>query len=240
MLSWRGAVGAGDAGSIRSDLGGRVILLLAIGVEDTAGASPKSVLRQQLMQITEGAHRRARSTQFHACAGGSVEHPRRHDQDYARSDLDVNHVTCRSLFAVLPSKSTTIERMPAVEDLYLLPDMGRMTPRLRSAESRGSSPAANWLANAPPSSWPRGVGEVERARSLGVPQECADTVAHASEWPHRGTAAASLGSAGLTSPSQSPVASRCSGWSLTAVWFSNCMSSRVLITDSIGPETPGP
>ena len=130
MLSWRGAVGARDAGSIKCDLGGRVILLLAIGVEDTAGASPKSVLRQQLMQIAEGAHRCAGSAQFHACARGCIEHPRRHDQDYARSDLDVNHVTCRSLFAVLPSKPTTIERMPAVEDLYLLPDMGRMTPRL--------------------------------------------------------------------------------------------------------------
>lgn len=147
ILSWRGAVGAGDAGSIRCDLGGRVILLLAIGVEDTAGASPKSVLRQQLMQIAEGAYRCARSAQFHACAGGSVEHPRRHDQDYTRSDLDVNHVTCRSLFAVLPSKSTTIERMPAIEDLYLLPDMGRMTPRLPWAAATGflleaSSPAS--------------------------------------------------------------------------------------------------
>lgn len=127
MLSWRGAVGAGDAGSIRCDLRGRVILLLAIGVEDTAGASPKSMLGQQLVQIDEGGHRCAGSTQFHACAGGCVEHPRRHDQDYAWRDLDVNHLTCRSLFAVLPSKTTTIECMPAVEDLYLLPDMGRMT-----------------------------------------------------------------------------------------------------------------
>ena len=114
-------------------------MLLAIGVEDTAGASPKSVLRQQLMQIAEGAHRCAGSAQFHACAGGSVEHPRRHDQDYAWCDLDVNHITCRSLFAVLPSKTTTIECMPAVEDLYLLPDMGRMTPRLPWAGKHGCS-----------------------------------------------------------------------------------------------------
>jgi hypothetical protein len=139
MLSWCGAFGAGDAGSIRSDLGGRVILLLAIGVKNTAGASPKSVLRQQLMQIAQSAHRCAGSAQFHACAGGSVEHPRRNNQDYARSDFDVNHVTCRSLFAVLPSKSTTIERMPAVEDLYLLPDMGRMSPRLHLGARTGSS-----------------------------------------------------------------------------------------------------
>ena len=149
MLSWRGAVGARDAGSIKCDLGGRVILLLAIGVEDTAGASPKSVLRQQLMQVAKSAHRCAGSAQFHACARGSIEHPRRHDQDYARSDLDVNHVTCRSLFAVLPSKPTTIERVPAVEDLYLLPDMGRMTPRLRSDERTGCSSAASWPASAP-------------------------------------------------------------------------------------------
>ena len=128
MLSWRGVVGAGDAGSIRCDLGGRVILLLAIGVEDTAGASPKSALGQQLMQVDEGAHRCAGSTQFHTCARGGVEHPRRHDQDYAWCDLDVNHLTGGSLFAVLPSETTTIKCMPAVEDLYLLPDMGRMTP----------------------------------------------------------------------------------------------------------------
>lgn len=82
------------------------------------------------MQIDEGDHRRAGYTQFHACTRGSVEHPRRHDQDYARCDLDVNHIACRSLFTVLPSKTTTIERMPAVKDFDFLPDMGRMTPRL--------------------------------------------------------------------------------------------------------------
>jgi hypothetical protein len=43
-------------------------------------------------------------------------------------DLDVNYLTGRSLLAVLPSKTTTIECMPAVEDLHFLPDMGRMTP----------------------------------------------------------------------------------------------------------------
>ena len=91
------------------------------------------------MQIAEGAHRCAGSAQFHACAGGSVEHPRRHDQDYAGCDLDVNHLTGGSLFAVLPSKTTTIKCMPAVEDLHLLPDMGRMTPRLPSAGATGCS-----------------------------------------------------------------------------------------------------
>jgi hypothetical protein len=80
------------------------------------------------VQIDEGGHRCAGSTQFHTCAGGCIEHPRRHDQDCAWGDLDVNYLTGRSLLAVLPSKTTTIECMPAVEDLHFLPDMGRMTP----------------------------------------------------------------------------------------------------------------
>ena len=103
------------------------------------------------MQIDEGGHRRAGYTQFHACAGGSVEHPRRHDQDYARCNFDVNNITCRSLFTVLPSKTATIERMPAVEDFDFLPDMGRMTPRLLWEERPGSSPGVNWLVNVQPS-----------------------------------------------------------------------------------------
>lgn len=104
---------------------------------------------QQFMQIDEGGHRRSGGTQFHACTGGSVEHPRRHDQDYARCDLDVHNITCRSLFAVLPSKTTTIERMPAVEDFDFLPDMGRMTPRLHWDDRTGCSPGACAPASGP-------------------------------------------------------------------------------------------
>ena len=101
------------------------------------------------MQIDEGAYRRARRTQFQACTRSSVEHPRRHHQDYPRSDLDVNNITCRSLFAVLPSKTTPIERMPAVEDFDFLPDMGRMTPRLPWAGGTGCSLGACAPVNAP-------------------------------------------------------------------------------------------
>lgn len=55
-----------------------------------------------------------------------VEHPGTHNDDYTRIDLDVDHFTCRPVLAVLPAKPATIERMPAVENLNLLPDMGRM------------------------------------------------------------------------------------------------------------------
>ena len=102
-------------------------MLLAMGVKNTAGASPKSKLRQQLMQLGERVNRCARSAQFHAGAGGRVKHPGGHDDDDTRTDLDVDHFTCRPVLTVLPAEPATIERVPAVENLNLLPDMGRMT-----------------------------------------------------------------------------------------------------------------
>jgi len=61
----------------------------------------------------------------------------------------VNNITCRSLFAVLPSKTTPIERMPAVEDFDFFPDMGRKTPRLQLEERIVCSPAACERESAP-------------------------------------------------------------------------------------------
>jgi hypothetical protein len=40
----------------------------------------------------------------------------------------MDNLTARTLFAVLTHDATTVKRMPSVEDLDLLPDMGRMTP----------------------------------------------------------------------------------------------------------------
>lgn len=123
-----GGVGTGNAGCVRRDLGELVIMLLAMGVENTAGASSKPKVRQQLMQFGQCGDRCARSAQSHSGTGGSVEHPGGHDGDYTRAELDVNHFTCRPLLAVLPAKSATIERVPVVDNFNLLPDMGRMTP----------------------------------------------------------------------------------------------------------------
>ena len=83
-----------------------------------------------MMEIGEGSHRSTRFSQFHAGTRRGVEHPRSYNQNYAGLDLDVNHVAGGSVLTVLPSETTTVERMPAVEDLHLLPDMGRMTPSL--------------------------------------------------------------------------------------------------------------
>lgn len=127
MLNCRGDIGAAGARLRRDGLGELVILLLAIGVMDTGGASPKPALRQQLMQFGQGGDRRAWSTKAHAGTRGCVEHPGCHHDDRARTHLNVNNLARRSLLDVLTSHTTAVQRVPAVEDFDLLPDMGRMT-----------------------------------------------------------------------------------------------------------------
>ena len=79
------------------------------------------------MQLGQRIHRCSRSTQLHTSAGRGVEHPGSdHDHD-AWFDLDVNYLAVGTLLAVLAPDATSIQRVPAVEDLNFLPDMGRMT-----------------------------------------------------------------------------------------------------------------
>jgi len=70
----------------------------------------------------------ARRAQLHASAGRSIEHPGRHHDDDAGLKRYMDDLTARTLFAVLTHDATTVQRMPSVENLDLLPDMGRMTP----------------------------------------------------------------------------------------------------------------
>jgi hypothetical protein len=63
-------------------------------------------------------------------AGGRIEHPVRHDGDDARSDFDMDDLAVRPPLAVVPPQAAAIQRMPAIVDDHLTPDMGRMTPRL--------------------------------------------------------------------------------------------------------------
>ena len=79
------------------------------------------------MQLGQRIQRCSRGAQFHASAGCGVQHPGSdHDHD-AWFDLDVNYLAVGTLLAVLAPHATSIQRVPAVEDLNFLPDMGRMT-----------------------------------------------------------------------------------------------------------------
>ena len=79
------------------------------------------------MQVGQRIHRCSRGAQLHARARSGVKHPGGdHDHD-ARCDLDVHDLAVGALLAVLSPDATTVQRVPAVEDLNFLPDMGRMT-----------------------------------------------------------------------------------------------------------------
>lgn len=79
------------------------------------------------MQLTQCLHGSPRIAQFHASARRGAQHPGSdHDHD-ARLDLDVDYLAVGALLAELAPDATPIQRMPAVEDLNFLPDMGRMT-----------------------------------------------------------------------------------------------------------------
>jgi hypothetical protein len=79
------------------------------------------------VQLGQRIHGCSRRTQFHASAGRGVQHPGSdHDHD-AWFDFDVNNLAVGTLLAVLAPHATSIQRVPTVEDLNFLPDMGRMT-----------------------------------------------------------------------------------------------------------------
>jgi hypothetical protein len=92
------------------------------------GASPKTEDVQQIMQVDQGSNSYPRCAKPQPCAGGRIEHPTRHDDDDAGCCLDMDNLTVRPPLAVLPPQTAAMQRVPAIMDDYLSPDMGRMTP----------------------------------------------------------------------------------------------------------------
>ena len=118
---------------------------------NTRAASPKSLLREEHVQLVKRIQRDPRRTQFHGRADRWTEHPRGNDDDDPRTDFYVNDLAVGALLAVLPPDATAVERMPAIEDFNFLPDMGRMTRQLPSVAAIGSSLEVSWPASALPS-----------------------------------------------------------------------------------------
>ena len=142
MLSWRGAAG-------RSTNGGVFTLLLLDDRRTVRGALSETVLDQQPVQFSQRRYRDPRRTQAHSGTGSGIEHPCRHDDDDAGRHFDVNDFAAGALLDILTPNAAPIQRVPAVMDLDLLPDMGRMTARLRSAARITCSPAPMPAAAAP-------------------------------------------------------------------------------------------
>jgi hypothetical protein len=123
MLSWRGAAGGGGIGTRRN------LLLLDDGGIVQA-ASPETMLNQQ--QLSQRRHGHARRAKRHSGAGGRIEHPRGHDDDHAGRHFDVAKLAAAAPLRTLAANVPPIERVPAVTNFDFLPDMSRMTARLRS------------------------------------------------------------------------------------------------------------
>ena len=132
MLSWCGARGGfGRDGFImllRND--GRVV----------RGAWSETLCDEQLMQVDQRSERDARGADRHARAGGRIQHPRSHHRDHAGPCLDMDDLTGGPPLAVLTTHPLPIERMPAIVDDDLLPEMGRMTLRWPWAARTPCSP----------------------------------------------------------------------------------------------------
>jgi hypothetical protein len=133
MLSWRETAGSG------AGVGRLFILLLLDDGRIVPGASSETALDEQVMQLNQRGYHYARRPEPHSGAGDGIEHPCRYHDDHAARYLDVNDLAAGALLDILASNATPIQCVPAIMDLDLLPDMGRMTRRLPSAERIGSS-----------------------------------------------------------------------------------------------------
>jgi len=89
------------------------------------------------MQLSQCQYRDARRAQCHSSAGGGIEHPCRHHDDYAGRYLDMNNLAAGAPLNILATNTAPIECVPAIMNLDLLPDMGRMTGRLPSRTLTG-------------------------------------------------------------------------------------------------------
>jgi hypothetical protein len=122
---------------------------LTDGVMNTGQASPIAVFDQQAVQIGESRHRHAWWTQGQGRADGRVQHPASDRDDDAMTDLYVDEFAGGAALAIHAAQSSAVQRMPTVEDLNFLPDMGRMNRNWPSDDRIGCSPAACARASGP-------------------------------------------------------------------------------------------
>ena len=76
------------------------------------------------MQFSQARDRHPRRPQLHPGTSEGIEHPCRYDQDVAGRHLDMDNFTGCAPLDILSSNPASIQRVPAVMDLNLLPDMG--------------------------------------------------------------------------------------------------------------------
>src|SRR5271166_3225670 len=96
----------------------------------TGTCSSESEGLQQPMKISQTGKVDRRTAERLRGASDRIKHPGGEHDRHARFALNDGDLSSRSPFSVKLPDSPAIQRVPPVMDLYLLPDMGRMNPRL--------------------------------------------------------------------------------------------------------------
>ena len=78
------------------------------------------------MQFPESVHRNARCAEGHSSTDTGVDHPVWQYRYDTGRHFDMDNPAARTLFAVLHPQSLTVKWVPAILNLNVLPDMGRM------------------------------------------------------------------------------------------------------------------
>jgi hypothetical protein len=125
-------------------------ILLLLDDSDIAGrASPKTAIDEELTQVLERHDIDPWRAERHVGAGAWIQHPARQNDDHAGSGLDIAQPSASSHLAVMQRNPSAAKRMPAVMNLDINPNTGRMNGRWPSEESHGCSADPTEEAGAP-------------------------------------------------------------------------------------------
>jgi hypothetical protein len=91
--------------------------------------SPESEGSQQPIEVDKAGGVDRRSAEAHCRANGWIKHPSGKHDRHTRCSLDNDDLSSRSPFGIELPDSAAVQRVPAVMDLYILVDMGRMAPQ---------------------------------------------------------------------------------------------------------------
>jgi hypothetical protein len=84
---------------------------------------------QQPIKVGQASDIDRRSVKEHRRANGRIKHPGGKDDRHTRFSLNDNNIPARSPLGVELPDLATMQRVPAMMNLYLLVDMGRMAPQ---------------------------------------------------------------------------------------------------------------
>lgn len=91
--------------------------------------APESESLQQPIKVGQASDVDRRSAKRHRRANSRIKHPGGKDDRHARCCLNDDDLPSRSPLGVQLPDLAAVQRVPAVVDLYLSVDMGRMAPR---------------------------------------------------------------------------------------------------------------